>query len=117
MFFFPRSLTLVIARLTDVLSGFVGWSMNRSVAWYWRYMLQVMDQEGENDHLMKAVMRALNSAEEKVLPITQVRQTRFYRCIHSYVYTGTAYVFPKTNFGMSCEPFHYCTKLSHTKIK
>lgn len=33
---------------------------------------QVMDQEGENDHLMKAVMRALNSAQEKVLPITQV---------------------------------------------
>lgn len=31
-----------------------------------------MDQEGENDHLMKTVMRALNSAEEKVLPITQV---------------------------------------------
>lgn len=31
-----------------------------------------MDQEGENDHLMKAVMRALNSAQEKVLPITQV---------------------------------------------
>lgn len=33
-----------------------------------------MDQEGENDHLMKAVMRALNSAQEKVLPITQVSQ-------------------------------------------
>lgn len=33
---------------------------------------QVMDQEGENDHLMKTVMRALNSAQEKVLPITQV---------------------------------------------
>lgn len=32
-----------------------------------------MDQEGENDHLMKAVMRALNSAQEKVLPITKVR--------------------------------------------
>lgn len=40
-------------------------------AWWY---CQVMDREGENDHLMKAVMRALNSAEEKVLPITQVRQ-------------------------------------------
>lgn len=36
-------------------------------------ILKVMDQEGENDHLMKTVMRALNSAQEKVLPITQVR--------------------------------------------
>eukprot|EP00904_Undaria_pinnatifida_P010098 jgi/Undpi1/6218/HiC_scaffold_20.g08702.m1 len=37
-----------------------------------RGLFAVMDREGENDHLMKAVMRALNSAEEKVLPITQV---------------------------------------------
>lgn len=49
-------------------------------------MVQVMDQEGENDHLMKAVMRALNSAEEKVLPITQVRPHAFdhtYTSIHT----------------------------------
>ncbi|CAM9702124.1 unnamed protein product, partial [Ectocarpus sp. 13 AM-2016] len=39
-------------------------------------LFAVMDQEGENDHLMKAVMRALNSAQEKVLPITQVVLTK-----------------------------------------
>lgn len=33
---------------------------------------QMLDQEGENDHLMKAVMRALSLAEEKVIPITRV---------------------------------------------
>ena len=42
-----------------------------------------MDQEGENDHLMKAVMRALNSAQEKVLPITQVSRSALW--LHSVV--------------------------------
>ena len=32
----------------------------------------MLDEEGENDYLMKTVMRALHSAEEKILPITQV---------------------------------------------
>ncbi|CAN0047642.1 unnamed protein product [Ascophyllum nodosum] len=39
-------------------------------------LFAVLDEEGENDYLMKTVMRALHSAEEKILPITQVVLTK-----------------------------------------